>query len=849
MTTVLGTTTASDNELEIDDSLVEFFDADFNNLSDNEDVSLYSVTFNQKGSVAASDFKSVKLTIERDVYYPTVVGDDYIFVFPKGIRIRENDDIDVILEGNVRSGVDRSIQFVIEEPSDVYVVGQDYGYGLPITINGTSSFTTDILGTKYTDISGGDISVRQGNFLTARDRDLQDGADDQIIGGFEIEVRGETYSFRGLRATILFDAPSGFSISEVDDSELEVRNIRINSGNQTIGHADNEITITQSGDTTVNIEFDDTFELEPGTHEITIRGDLDSEFPDGARFVVTITGFDEVEGITSRTDITNDTDKNTVAGDGQITLKSTTVEGDLVDFDFRSSERNRSIVASTQNIVFGEIRIDAENSTRSLFVQGVTLKVSALKGGVGQSLRQLDNCELRYNGTRVADQRGTNSGIGSTYVDFDFEGGNRGWEINGGESREIDVVCDVKEFDTDTEIVFSTEAVSATDGVITYIDYYLDGLNDQKVAFAIVDGTVVTIVNSGTLDVNITSVDTRVVASGDDGSGFAKIGTLLFQADNESITIDDITLHFTSPNSNWYDSIAQVRLTGAGVNKTEAVSNNSSSVRFENISLVIEDDNRRKEVDVEVRLQSIGKNYRGISGTTVIVALTTSSINATGDDSSDDVDPNDISTPSNNTIGGVTGYRTVPTFVEKNVTNTILTDGTVSNRQLYVFGVRAESDGDVTVGQVSFSGTKSTGLTVANAELRVYTNSGLTTVYTGNGISDGVVDTIGDFDPTSTVRVDISVNPVIIPAGQTYYFELEGDVTSADGHSISVKAVFDTNSSGVGQEFSDINGSNNFVWSPDSEQEYIVDTADSDWFNGGNLQSNDELNAWDQSND
>ena len=67
----------------------------------------------------------------------------YIFVFSdndgKGFLLNTDDDsiaktdnIDLTLEVVARDGTDEVIEFVLDETSDIFVVGREYGYGLEV---------------------------------------------------------------------------------------------------------------------------------------------------------------------------------------------------------------------------------------------------------------------------------------------------------------------------------------------------------------------------------------------------------------------------------------------------------------------------------------------------------------------------------------------------------------------------------------------------------------------------------------------------------------------------------------------------------------------------------------------
>ncbi len=99
-----------------------------------EDLKLYSVRFRQVGSISSSDLANVVVVVDG-VTYPAVVSADgkyYTATFPGGVMIAKGFTKDVYIQGDIVGGNSsgRIAEFDIDKTSDVYLVGQLFGYGV-----------------------------------------------------------------------------------------------------------------------------------------------------------------------------------------------------------------------------------------------------------------------------------------------------------------------------------------------------------------------------------------------------------------------------------------------------------------------------------------------------------------------------------------------------------------------------------------------------------------------------------------------------------------------------------------------------------------------------------------------
>ena len=821
----------SGEEIEISDDIIELFDADLD-ADGEEDIRLYSITFEQKGSVSSNDFESIQLLVDRDTYEPTINGDTYTFVFSsRGVLIEENESIDISLEGVLQAGIDRSIEFVIEEPSDVYAIGEDFGYGVRVTQNG-KVFDGDVVTNRYDDITGGDVQFSKGSFLSSSDLDLIDGADDQILGGFELDVEGETYAIQGIRGDVeLSGIPDGFLLDdepfEVDSGNtLDINNVVLVVDGRVVGYADNDLEFET--DESLPIEFDDTIDFAPGEYEVLIRGDLDDEFPDGASITVILTGVDEIEGYTSGDDISNDKDKNSIYKD-PLTLKTATVEGDLIDFSFRSLA-NASVVADTDDVQFLEFRVDADDTNRDVYLDELEIEAEALTG----DLDDIDNCRVYLDDEEVADTRTSLTGSDDT-ARFEFSGGSRGFTVDAGETETFEILCDIGGAEDDDEFRFSVDDES-------YLEYELQGLDNQKVFFDDHTGPLVVISGTGTLDADYDPKGTFLVATGENGTDFIKVGEITLEADNEDIEVKEIHFDIVSPSSNADTTVDEIRITGGGEEGTSTVS--GDTVIIEDLDAIVEDDESVR-FEVWVVFEGIDESEVGASGTRVEIEI--DKIVYEGTSSNEEGTLGDLS-DLNETIAEVYTYRSLPTIKTTSERNNLLGEDV-----LYEFAITAGEEGPVSLGRLSFD-VNASGVTIGGGtkalELYAFTNSGRSSEVS-EAESDGLIGA-GAYSSTTSSKISFNATDedfITIDEGETVYFELvASNLTGAgdDSDQIRTELVSDedlTSGDSLSAALSSVNALALTIFSPHSDGKTSLDATDNDWFRGFGL-FDEEIEAW-----
>src|SRR3989344_118561 len=201
-----------------------------------EKIYLRSVRWNQTGSVSKDDLANVKTYVEG-VAYSTVVSSDgkyYTSTFGSGIVIDKGLSNDIYVQGDiVGSGSSaRTVQFDIYKNTDIYLTGETYGYGVIVTstsnCNATASTATaasevinsstscaasGVIGTPF--FSASTITISAGS-VTSVNRALSVAAQNiavnvpnQVLGGYEVDLKGEPISIQSQVFTVSSTTGSG----------------------------------------------------------------------------------------------------------------------------------------------------------------------------------------------------------------------------------------------------------------------------------------------------------------------------------------------------------------------------------------------------------------------------------------------------------------------------------------------------------------------------------------------------------------------------------------------------------------------------------------------------------------
>ena len=857
---------SSSSTVELDDEEIELYDADFR--AKEGDIRLYSITFEQKGSVDPTDWESGSINLEikgrnRDgsgEFSPSVSGDNYIFTFgSNGILIEENDKADITLSGTLVGGVDSSSQFVIDEASDVYAVDVDYGYGVSVVDSSNNvADATELNGFDITNISGGSFTIRSDDFLRSSDRKIADGGDDQTFAAFELRARGEGYSVEDLDFTVqLTGLPSAFDFSTLSGDDLTIDSIYLETDGRTVAFANDDIEFTShtSGSTQkVTLEFRDQFEVPVGDHEFRLRGDFDEEYPDGVTVEVETSNTNpRVEGLS--------TDKTvSLSNFAGRSFNDFDVEGNLVD-SYIVRQANRSIVKDTSGVEVAEIRVDAEDSTRHVYLDRLTLPVTATdhhNDAPKASLNEVDDCVIEYDDQEIsgyenASGTAANEGDGEDVTDqlrFDFDG-SKGFRVDGGDRITLTVKCDIGDFASGHKLQFG--------GSGSELEYEIDGLQSSTLSLSEL-GPELAVSGSGTLNIAVRSkTNVQNLEVGPEGTALVNLGRVEIEARDEDIDIEEIVLKIESQSGvNVEDIIDELALSTSsrgssadvmpsqdkGACGTAAESDQLGCVEFDSLDDFNVLEGTSSNIYVFASFNGIDQDATSTSGSRVEVSVVDikyvgSSSNETSSYTNlDGNNQNDISNPD---LATSYVYRSLPTFSadQRDASITSSTGTTI-----YEFEVSGSDSGKVSLETLTVTSDLS-GVTLANTKLFAYSNSSRTSGIDEADNEGQVGSTVSS--PSSGVSAFSFSTPIELSVGETIYFRVKGDIGDAgdDGDSMTTRLTGDAFlGSGDNTGVAAASASGAMIFSPHSDGGLAVGLTETDWFKGAGLISVSDFDSW-----
>ena len=193
-----------------------------------EDQTIYSVTLQNDGSTGDGDFENVRIARADGTVLTntasTTKGDYVTLVFNPPFVVRSSDKVTLSVLADIVGGATDSIKMLVEETSDVFVVGSLYGFGVNGQLYGSQVVNTTAGATSVT-VDAGQFTLaingpaqttytRDNDAAVLANVDVSTGGDEAInIRHLYIAVQGETSTGAGL---LINSVSSGIDqISEV----------------------------------------------------------------------------------------------------------------------------------------------------------------------------------------------------------------------------------------------------------------------------------------------------------------------------------------------------------------------------------------------------------------------------------------------------------------------------------------------------------------------------------------------------------------------------------------------------------------------------------------------------------
>lgn len=788
-----------------------------------EDVSLKWVSWNQSGSASASDLKNVVINA-GGTDYPATISDDGKYFTGKfganGVTIKKGTNFEIYVKGDIESGSNRGVDFDLYRLTDIYVIGSQFGFGLTPTSPDDNDSQTDDDGTFDDDINpvwdayegtigNGTVTVTSSTAIAAQN--IAVNLTDQPLGAWDVDIKGEPVTVSSIVIRVSTNRNDS-SVSEADYTSVAL--FDNTTGKVVAGPLDGSGT----ADTQMVFTFTDAVSFPIGKRVYALKGKLSTDFDTDTLVSASTTpssDWTSVKGDISGASITP-------ANTGTVSGNSMTVKTGAVTISIASTPTSQTVVRGAKAFTFANIIFDGTNSGEDIrFTSAQILYYAATAG-------DLTNCQL-FDGT-------TAMNTGSNIVN-PSAAGNRTFTLDTnltipkGGSKTTALKCDIPSSGTGAHAQwsFGTSAGSGT-AAPSAQTFGATGLTSGSSITPSVSSSsatnLMTFSGSGTFTIALEAPPAvRLALAGQE----VEVVRLRLTSTNEGIDVKQIALQLSSTASNSPSDLVKLTLWDGATKVGEVTASSSDTgliVQTTGLSVAKDGD---KIVTVKAQLGEIGNNLPGRPGHLVVVdwdSVVMGGNEATygiGAQSSSNVY---VSGSSDTAANGVRLVRAYPTISVLSVPSTSLADAT--QKSLYRFSVSAPAGTNgVSLYKFTFNvattgdDSGSSDVTITNLKLYAYTGSGFSgDAYASNPLNQGTTfgqtDNNNDgivasakatstdyaiyFNPSNSSSADAEA--IHIPGGttgQTFYFELKGDVSGADaGDSATVRLMGDNSWYGIG---------------------------------------------------
>lgn len=780
-----------------------------------EEITIKSIRWNQSGTASSNDLANVVVVVDG-VEYGTKVSTDgkyYTANFGAGISVAKGLTKDISVKGDIVSGSDRTIVFDIDKDTDLYVVGNTFGYGItakatPATATPLSSQFT--AGTPWFDASHVTVGTGSLNISVTNDvpaGNIADGSSNVLLGSFEFDVRGEAITWSSLALTIATNNGGG--------GEL-LTNITLVDGNGSVIAGPQD---PNAAGTLVTIS--DTVTLPVGENIIFVKGNLNNSWENGDTIVVKFNPSTAVAS--AKGDISGQSITATPAS--IVTGKTQTVKAGSLTITPASSLVNQNIIDNSSDVVLGRYVLDATASGENVKV--TTVQITSVVGA-NADVDELNSLELFdvTNGANRALTTGSNvlnpSGhAGATNANLSFTIDSGALVV----SKDAQMIVELR----GSVNASSTPTVTTTFGTsLVGLDWTVTGADTGKTISENLSGAgaTLTVVSSGTLTATLdtSSPSEKWYTSGDE----ATIGVFKFVAINEDMALTDLGLDITTASSSSADFATLKLYSGSTLISTltsPAFTGGTQRFTFPTSgtgSFVVPEGDDGIKLTVKATFSSIGTGFAGTSASLVRIATTSTTTwnKAQGTESGTVADV--LGSASNS--AGARYFKSIPTVAKQSLSAISLVDGTID---LYKFSISADSAGDIEVYEMNFQ--------VATSGTVVASSFKLTETTTGNVVRSGIT---GSGVVTVTANnLEFGNTVITIPAGETRNYVLSATIVGAGtSDSITIQmegdSAYGSMASGLGETQANavLDANSDFVWSDRSASNHSAST--SDWYNG-----------------
>jgi len=825
-----------------------------------EDITIYSVRFNQSGSAAASDLANVVVSDGTTNYSTTVSSDGKYYTASfgsAGIVVAKGLSKEFTLKADIVSGSARTIKFDIYRATDIVIKGNTYGYYLTIDTNTAGAFNTAInpifMGSTIT-VGTGSLRVDK-NTALAPAANVMKGGTGVILGAFDFVVQGEAVNVSSIALTV-----TTTTIAHAGAAT----NYTLSKSDGTIIAGPVNYAFVSAGVGTVT--FSTTVSFPVGTTPLLVKANLNSGWETDDTVVMSLTPSTAVTSITGS--ITGNTITATPAT--SISSNAMVVKGGSLAVSVAGTPVQQTVVRGINGFVFANYVFDASASGEDVKVTVVQLQDIVGANGAESYLttpQLFDGTTALNTGSNVPTLAGA-AGAGATQTTFTLDSG---LVIPKGTSKTIVFKANIsgstpsgsqyqwglKASPTITATGVSTTQTIAASGVTS-------AQNGQQMTIS-VGGSYSAVLDSST-------PTARMIPANSTGVIMTQ---LRFKATSEPINVTKVTLALTNASSTTNDIIKIYIMDGStelasgalGTGNANGLTSANATSTFTLNPVLQLGVNQEKVVTIKADIAAISTiSSVAYPGHNLVIdyygSTDTSKDAGTGQSSGSTLN---YSLSTNNSSNPCYIFRSTPTVALVALPNTTLSNGTFTIGKFSVTAASAPAGGDVDLYKFDFKIATTSGssgqlgisnltlVDVTSAEVILYAS---TTGYYADTWGSGVNPAAKGSIATSTVEVILLASPGTpdtsrptartISAGTPRTFELRATITGVStGASVTtslqgdaaIPTAFSAGSLGtlLGTSTVQADVNNDFVWSDWSASSHSTGAtggATSDWTNG-----------------
>ena len=803
-----------------------------------EDVTLWSVRWNQTGSASASDLTNV-VTVLDGTSYPTTLSADgkyYTTIFPSGVVIQKGFSKEFYIKADVvgSGSANRTVEFDLYNASDIYLSGNTYSFGLTPSANSTGTLTptsrskfttsTPFYGGSIVTINAGTVTTISKSASTAPAANIAVNVPNQVLGAYDVDIKGEPIS---VQSTVFHFTGSSSGLGALTSVSLVDKNGSIVAG---------PVDAAADSSAHYKVTFTDTITYPVGVGTYTLVGKLPSTWTNGA--TITASSTPSADWSTVKGQITGNTLTLTNA---VFAMNSMTIRRASLAISTAANPAAQTVVAGTQDHLFGNLQFDATQSGEDVRVSTLPLTLTYAGGAAGtdvSSCRLFDGATNLTTGSNVVNPDTTASAAAYTFTL------DQTLVIPKGTVKTIAVKCNVA-------------GAAATSGTIAW------GMTTTQIGNLSVTGVTSTgtVTASGSTFVgNLMTVGSATLAvTGDtSGTGYkvvaanttgSTVAAYRFKASNDSVDLQRLVLTLTNTASSSASDLLMVHIFDGSTEVGSATFTGgnlfATSSLITPVRLTRDTD---KILTVKVDLASISNS---------------SSVTKSGHLINIDIDTNDTAGTYGTGVGsgvrvnstgstaisstGLRVFKSFPTFAQ----DTLATSGLTANVPLLRFKVTADSHGAVNIAKFLLNLATSS-VTVSGVNVYAFTDSSysqpLSGLSSGGQLLQSSVST-ANYSSSPNIAVYPQTNggattTIQVAPGSTMYFEVRASTVTpgsgATNYNVVTTVKGDTGyplvnntyyMSNVANSDAGSNSAlNSFIWSPNSTTTPSVN--DVDWTNG-----------------